>query len=290
MKIGAVYPQTEMNGDPAVLDAIGRAVEAIGYDHLLIYDHVAGAVHEGRVPPLTGPYDEKTPFHDPLVSLAYLAAATQRIGLATGVVILPQRQTLLVARQAADVDLLSGGRLRLGVGSGWNPVEYEGLGQDFHTRGERLSEQIPYLRRLWSEPVVDFKGKFDRLDRAGLVPRPKRVIPIWCGGFSEPAFRRAAKLADGFIFFEPVSNPLDGLAKVKRFLGEEGRASEDFGADLVLQSRRPGGAGESDADRVKRWQDAGGTHASVITLGLGFTSADQHIDHLAEVRAQLGSA
>ena len=290
MKIGAVYPQTEMNGDPAALDAIGRAVEAIGYDHLLIYDHVAGAVHEGRVPPLSGPYDEKTPFHDPLVSLAYLAAATQRIELATGVLILPQRQTLLVARQTADVDLLSGGRLRLGVGTGWNPVEYEGLGQDFHTRGARLNEQIPYLRRLWSEPVVDFKGKFDRLDRAGLVPRPKRMIPIWCGGFSEPAYRRAARLADGFIFFEPRDNPLEALGKVKRFLGEENRNAEDFGADLLFRSRKAGEAGASDADRVKRWQDAGGTHATVITLGLGFISADQHIDHLAEVRAKLGSA
>src|SRR5450755_2590226 len=201
MQIGVVYPQIELRGDADAVRRIGKAVEDLGFDHLLAYDHVLGAVHGGRRPPLIGPYTENDPFHDPFVLFAYLAGITQRIGFATGVLVLPQRQTALVARQAADVDLLSGGRLRLGVGVGWNHVEYEALGQDFGTRGARQEEQIELLRRLFTEPVVDFSGRFDRVDRAALVPKPTRSIPIWLGGSSEAAFDRAARLADGFIFF-----------------------------------------------------------------------------------------
>src|SRR5580704_8305341 len=165
MQIGVVYPQIELGGDPGAVRLIGRATEELGFDHLLAYDHVLGAVHAGRTPALTGPYTERDPFHDPLVMFAYLSAITERIGFATGILILPQRQTVLVARQAADVDLFSGGRLRLGVGIGWNYVEYEALGHEFRTRGARQEEQIGLLRRLFTEPVVDFAGRFDRLDR-----------------------------------------------------------------------------------------------------------------------------
>ena len=200
MQIGVVYPQTELRGDPGAVRRIGRAVEDLGFDHLLAYDHVLGAVHADRTPPLTGPYNEHDPFHDPFVMFAYLAGITERIQFATGVLILPQRQTALVARQAADVDLLSGGRLRLGVGIGWNPVEYEALGQDFRTRGARQEEQIGLLRRLFTEPVVDFSGRFDRIDRAALMPKPARRSrsgsAVLGGGLD-----RAARLADGFIFF-----------------------------------------------------------------------------------------
>ena len=199
MKIGAVYPQTELSGDPEAVRRIAASVEALGYDYLLAYDHVLGATHD-REPKLTGPYTERHPFHDPLVMFAHVAAIARRIELVTGVLILPQRQTVLVARQAADLDLLSGGRLRLGVGIGWNYVEYEALGQSFNTRGRREEEQIGLLRRLWTEPLVDFRGEFDRVNRAALNPRPRRAIPIWLGGFSEPAYRRGARLADGFIF------------------------------------------------------------------------------------------
>src|ERR1700691_298391 len=201
MQIGIVYPQNEAGGDPGGVRRIGRLVEERGFDHLLAYDHVLGAVHADRTPPLTGPYSEHDPFHDPLVMFAYLAGVTERIGFGTGILVLPQRQTALVARQAADVDLLSGGRLRLGVGVGWNYVEYQALGQDFHTRGARQEEQIELLRRLFTEPVVDFSGRFDRIDRAALVPKPTRPIPIWLGGSGDMAFDRAARLADGFIFF-----------------------------------------------------------------------------------------
>src|SRR5579859_3768844 len=225
MQIGAIYPQTELRGDPKALAAVGRAVETLGYDYLLMFDHVAGAVHEGRDPRLTGPYTEKHPFHDPLVSFAYLAGITSRIGFATGVLVLPQRQTVLVARQAADVDLVSAGRLRLGVGVGWNWVEYAALGQDFHTRGRRLDEQIGLLRRLWGASPLTFAGRFDQIDRAGLNPRPERQIPIYCGGYSEPAYRRAAKLADGFIFSGRLdTSALPGWTQIKDYLRAEGRS------------------------------------------------------------------
>src|SRR3954470_23014129 len=170
MQIGVVYPQIELGGDPAAVRRIGRAVEDLGFDHLLAYDHVLGAVHVDRTPPLTGPYTEHDPFHDPFVMFAYLAGITERIGFATGILILPQRQTALVARQAADVDLLSGGRLRLGVGVGWNYVEYEALGYNFRGRGRRQEEQIDVLRRLFTDPVVDFTGDFHRIDRVSLNP------------------------------------------------------------------------------------------------------------------------
>src|SRR4030088_1246578 len=160
MQIGVVYPQNELRGDPSAVRRIGRAVEDLGFDHLLAYDHVLGAVHADRTPPITGPYTEHAPFHDPFVMFAYLAGITERIGFATGILILPQRPTALVARQAADVDLLSGGRLRLGVGVGWNPVEYEALGQDFRTRGARSEEQIEVLRALWDEPLVTYRGRW----------------------------------------------------------------------------------------------------------------------------------
>src|SRR4029077_19378899 len=199
MEIGVVYPQIELGEDPNAVRRIGKAVEDLGFDYLLAYDHLLGAVHHDRTPPLPGPYTERDPFHDPLVMFGYLAGITERIGLATGVLVLPQRQTALVARQAADVDLLSAGRLRLGVGVGWNHVEYEALGQEFRGRGARQEEQIELLRKLFTDPLVDFSGRFHRVDRAALNPQPTRPIPIWLGGSSEAAFDRAARIADGFI-------------------------------------------------------------------------------------------
>jgi probable F420-dependent oxidoreductase len=294
MKIGAVYPQIELGGDPAALDEIGRAVEALGYEHILFYDHVVGAVHENRNPPLweRGPYTDKHPFHDPLVALAYLAGVTRRIGLVTGVLILPQRQTVLVAKQCTDVDLLSGGRLCVGVGSGWNYVEYDALGEDFKTRGDRLTEQIGYLRRLWSEPLLTFEGRFDRIDRANINPRPKRSIPIFCGGFSEPAYRRAAKLADGFIFGASVENSaLPGWTRVQELLKEAGRPVAGFGAHWLVQDDYARGPDpEVAVDSIRRWRDVGGTHCSVVTMGRRFTTAREHIDHLATMRRQLEAA
>jgi probable F420-dependent oxidoreductase len=285
MNIGVVYPQIELGGDPAAVRRIGRAVEDLGFDHLLAYDHVLGAVHADRTRRLTGPYTERDPFHDPFVMFAYLAGITERIGLATGILILPQRQTALVARQAADVDLLSGGRLRLGVGVGWNHVEYEALGQDFTTRGARQEEQIQLLRRLFSEPLVDFSGRFDRVDRAALTPKPARSIPIWLGGSGDKAFERAARLADGFIFFGGgIGHVVDAWERLRDRVRGLARPVEDFGGDYVVLPR--GGVGELTAE-ADSWREAGGTHLSVVTMGLGFDSVDAHIDYLASVAQAL---
>jgi probable F420-dependent oxidoreductase len=281
MQIGAVYPQTELRGDPTAVWRIGRSVEDLGFDHLLAYDHVLGAVHADRTPQLTGPYTEHDPFHDPFVMFAYLAGITERIQFVTGILILPQRQTALVARQAADVDLLSGGRLRLGVGVGWNHVEYEALGQDFHTRGARQEEQIELLHRLFTEPVVDFSGRFDRIDRASLVPKPARPIPIWLGGSSEAAFDRAARLADGFIFFGGgIDHAIDAWNQLRDRVRDVGRSVEDFGGDYVALPQ--GGVADLRAE-ADAWREAGGTHVSVVTMGLGLNSVDGHIDYLASV-------
>jgi probable F420-dependent oxidoreductase len=285
MQIGVVYPQIELGGDPEAVRRIGRATEDLGFDHLLAYDHVLGAVHDDRDPPLVGPYTERDPFHDPLVMFAHLAAMTERIGFVTGVVILPQRQTALVARQAADVDLLSGGRLRLGVGIGWNYVEYDALGQDFRTRGAREEEQIALLRRLWTEPVVDFTGRFDRVDRATIAPKPTRPIPIWLGGYGDAAYQRAARIGDGFIFGGRTENVIGAWDRIRDRVVEAGRPVESFGGECVVMSRQ---GPEAVAAKIAAWGDAGGTHATVLTMGLGIGSADGHIEYLAAVADVLG--
>jgi probable F420-dependent oxidoreductase len=286
MRIGVVYPQTELRGEPAAVGHIGRAVEELGFDHLLAYDHVLGAAQADRAVPLAGPYRERDPFHDPLVMFAYLAGVTERIELATGVLILPQRQTALVARQAADVDLLSGGRLRLGVGIGWSHVEYEALGQDFHTRGAREEEQIELLRRLFTEPVVDFAGRFDRIDRAALVPKPRRSIPIWLGGGSSAALDRAARMADGFVF---IGGDMDRTVDVWRRLRDRvrghQRSVDAFGGEYLLRPQDDTGRLVAEVDA---WRAAGGTHLSVISMGRGLDTADAHVAYIASVASALG--
>ena len=283
MKIGVVYPQIELGGDPEAVRRIGLATEALAYDHLLAYDHVVGATHD-REPKLWGPYTDNDPFHDPFVMFGFLAGITQKIELVTGVLILPQRQTVLVAQQAADVDLLSGGRLRLGVGVGWNYVEYDALGQDFGTRGARADEQIGFLRDLWTQPLVTFEGQFDSIDRGNIHPRPKKSIPIWIGGFSEPAFRRGGNYGDGFIFAGDLDGSIAGLDRVKHYLAEAGRSAEGYGADFVML--RATNVGDA-VDTLKRWEDAGGTHASVVTMGMGLTTIEHHIDYIEQVRAKI---
>jgi probable F420-dependent oxidoreductase len=286
MKIGVIYPQTELQGDPEAVRRIGLAAEELGFHHLLVYDHVLGATHD-REPKLGGPYTDQHPFHDPFVMLAYLAGITQRIELVTGILILPQRQTVLAARQAADVDLLSHQRLRLGVGLGWNYVEYDALGQDFHSRGKRIEEQVPLLRDLWTESLVEFQGAFDRIDRAALNPRPRRLIPIWFGGFEDVALRRAARLGDGVIFADATGNAFDRLSAMKQFLQEAGRPAEGFGLQCnMLQARSP----ETVVDTAARWRDAGGTHVAVLTMGQGFTTTDQHIDYMKRAGEALRTA
>lgn len=280
LEIGLVYPQIELGGEPDAVRRIGAAAEDLGYDHLLAYDHVLGAVHGDRDPELVGPYDEHDPFHDPFVLFAYLAGRTERLRFVSGIVILPQRQTALVARQAADLALLSGGRFRMGVGVGWNWVEYDALGQDFSTRGARADEQIELLRALWGGDVVDFDGRFDRVERAALVPTPTRGVPIWIGGFGEAALRRCAGVGDGFIFGGSTEHVAGMHTRLLELVDEAGRDREEVGAEAMVRS----GKGPDDvAAKVRAWAETGGTHASVITMGLGLGSADAHVDYAAQV-------
>lgn len=284
MKFGVVYPQTELGGDPEAVRKIGLATESLGFDYLLAYDHVLGAVHEHREPKLWGPYTERDPFHDPFVMFAYLAGITERIEFASGVIILPQRQTVLVAKQAADLDLLSNERFRLGVGVGWNYVEYDALGQDFSTRGRRADEQIEYLRTLWSDDIVEWTGEFDSIDRATLLPKPSRRIPIWIGGFSPAAFRRGAELGDGFIYTGDEKRVFDARADLMRIADSNGRDMTGFGHEWVgVRSGQPGAA----ADAAERWRELGGTHFASVSMGQGLDSIEAHLDYFGQIAERL---
>jgi probable F420-dependent oxidoreductase len=287
MRIGVVLPTCDIGTDPAAIRDFAQTAEGLGYDHIVIYDHVLGAVHAGREPKLLGPYDENDAFHEPFVLFAWLAGQTRRIELATGVLVLPQRQTALVAKQAAELALLSGGRLRLGVGTGWNWVEYESLGVPFGDRGRRLDEQIELLRRLWQEPLLDFRGKFHRVERAGLLPRPAQPIPIWLGGYTEVAIRRAARVGDGFLFGS-AAPPMQGLARrLLELVEAAGRPRASCGVETIV----PWGAGPDGWTKsIEQWRALGATHVSLRTLDrgmevlgepvAGFRSPRQHIDAL----------
>lgn len=284
MRIGAVLPQIEIAGDVGKVRTFAAAVDELGFDHLLGYDHVLGAQHADRDPELVGPYDEHDPFHDPLVLFAHLAALHPRLEYVTGILILPQRQTALAARQAADLALLAPGGVRLGVAVGWNWTEYDALGQDFAERGARLDEQIPLLRRLWRGGVVTATVGDEQFERMALVPAPGTPPEVWVGGYSEPAYRRGAALGDGFVFSGPSARATAGWERVCELLGEEGRDLDEMGADWCLRGDTPDGV----ADRVATWEEMGGSHATVVTLGLGFGGdVDAHIEHLAGVAAAL---
>src|SRR4051812_24776807 len=286
MQLGVVFPQTEIGNDPGAIRDYAQTAEGLGYHHLLAFDHVLGA-HPSRFPGGSGrAYTHETPFHEPFVLFGYLAAATSRLELVTGVLVLPQRQTALVAKQAAEVDLLSAGRLRFGIGIGWNAVEYEALGQDFGTRGKRSAEQIQLLRRLWTEQTVTFDGAFDKVTGAGLAPLPvQRPIPIWIGAASAPGYRRAGRLADGwFPMMEPGPQLDEALAKVARGAAEAGRDPAVIGMEARVSWQ---GDDDDAAARIAAWAEAGATHLSVNTMGAGLTSVDEHLDVLARMASSL---
>jgi probable F420-dependent oxidoreductase len=277
MKIGAVFPHLEIGSDPAILRDWAQTAEDLGYSHLLAYDHVLGAEHAGREPPLWGPYTEQSAFHEPFVLFGYFAAMTRRVELVTGVIILPQRQTALVAKQAAEIDILSGGRLRLGVGTGWNYVEYDSLGEDFANRGKRQEEQIEVLRTLWADPVIDYSGDYHRIERAGLKPLPGRQIPIWLGGFSDVAYRRAARMGDGFIFGGSIKDGLAGVEKIRGFLAEAGRDEAAFGIEAMVNY----GAGPDRwREDLEAWEAAGADYVSMRAMDAGLETPQDHIDAL----------
>ena len=275
MKVGVVFPQTELGGDVGAVRAYGQAVADLGYHHVLAYDHVLGAdpaVHA----PWAGPYDITTTFHEPLVMFGYLAAITD-LELVTGVIILPQRQTALAAKQAAEVDLLTGGRFRFGVGVGWNPVEYDALGQRFDRRGRRLDEQIELLRALWTTPSVSFEGTFDVVTGAGLAPLPvQRPIPIWFGGSSDAAYRRIGRLADGWF---PQIRPGDDLDRALSTIKDAAEAAGRSADGIGMEGRVTWDPQDSDrfARQVERWRATGATHLSINTMQTGQRRVEDHI-------------
>lgn len=285
MRVGVVFPQTELGGDPGAVRAYAQRLEELGYEHVLVYDHVVGAdpaVHTGW----NGPYDVHTTFHEPFVMFGYLAALTRTLELVTGVIILPQRQTALVAKQAAEVDLLSEGRLRLGVGIGWNAVEYEALNEDFSNRGKRSAEQIELLRKFWTEPTVTFDGRFHSVIGAGLAPLPvQRPIPVWIGAASEPGYRRAGRLADGWFPMMAPGPELDhARGVVEQAAAEAGRDPAAIG----MEGRVTWAGTDDDVlAGVTAWAAAGASHVSISTMGGGLASVDEHLTVLTRLAEAL---
>ncbi|GAA1641257.1 LLM class F420-dependent oxidoreductase [Kribbella alba] len=281
MKIGAVFPQLEIGTDPAMVRDWAETVEEVGYTHVVAYDHVLGASPDNR-PGWTG-YTDKSLFHEVFVLFGYLAAITTNLELVTGVVILPQRQTALVAKQAAEVDVLSGGRLRLGVGIGWNQVEYQALGVPFEKRGARLTEQVDVLRKLWAEPVISYQGKFHQIVEAGINPLPpRRTIPIWFGGTADAVLRRTGRIGDGWM---PQSPPDDeARARVERlraYTAEAGRNPAEVGIEARLTL---GSVPEKDWPAfAEGWRELGATHLGVNTMNMGLSKPEDHAAVLRDV-------
>jgi probable F420-dependent oxidoreductase len=285
MQIGVVFPQTEIGADVGAVRAYAQRAEELGFRHLLAYDHVLGAdpaVHEGW----NGPYNVETTFHEPLVLFGYLAAIT-RLELVTGIIILPQRQTALVAKQAAEVDLLAEGRFRFGIGLGWNRVEYEALGKDFASRGRRADEQVELLRRLWTERSVTFDGADEQVTGAGLAPLPvQRPIPVWFGAQSPAAYRRAGRLGDGWFPQVRPGPDLDAArAIVEQAAVEAGRDPAAIGMEGRVTWN---GDADKLVDHVSRWRQAGASHLSLNTMNTGLTSVDEHIGAIEQAAAALG--
>jgi len=284
MRIGVVFPQTEVGPTVGAVRTYGTGVEDLGYQHVLAYDHVVGADPEAHAP-WTGPYDVDTQFHEPFVLFGFLAGCTS-LELVTGITILPQRPTVLVAKQAAEVDLLARGGFRLGVGVGWNPVEYEALGQSFASRGRRIEEQVALLRRLWTERSVTFAGEFETVTAAGIAPLPvQRPIPVWFGGMSTPAYERMGRMADGWL---PMVQPGPTLDEARSVIA---RAAEAAGRDpdRIGMEGRVDWRGDLDdtLGRIEAWRAAGATHLTVNTMGAGLGTVDAHLEVLARIAGRL---
>jgi probable F420-dependent oxidoreductase len=277
MRIGVVFPQTEIGADPYYIKDFAQTAEELGFAHILAYDHVIGANPASR-PGWKPPYSHLDIFHEPFVLFSYLAGVTTKIELVTGVIILPQRQTVLVAKQAAALDVLSGGRLRFGIGIGWNPVEYEALGEDFQNRGRRSEEQIEVLRRLWTQELVNFEGRWHKITDAGIKPLPvQRPIPIWFGGGDERALSRLAKLGDGwFPLLGPDEKCRAAIEKIRGFAKEAGRDPNAIGIEGRISYGQ--GAPETWTRDLQSWNSLGATHVSFNTMKAGLNSPSAHIE------------
>lgn len=277
MQIGVTFPQLEITADPVAVRDYAQAAEEIGYAHILAYDHVLGADTTNR-PDWRGPYSTASLFHEPFVLFGYLAGVTRRIGFVPGVIILPQRQTALVAKQAAEVDVLSGGRFRLGVGIGWNTVEYEALGEEFDNRARRSEEQIAVLRLLFTEPAITFHGRYHQITEAGLNPMPvQRPIPIWIGGSVEATLRRTATMGDGwFPQGLPTPEMADSIARLREYTRAAGRDPDSVGIEARVSVARK--SPDEWRREVEGWRAIGATHLAVNTMGAGLPDPAAHIE------------
>lgn len=277
MQTGAILPQTEIGADPADIRRYAESVERMGYKHILVYDHVLGADPAHR--PGWNRYTHRDMFHEVFVLFGYLAAFTS-LELVTGVLVLPQRQTALVAKQAAEVDVLSGGRLRLGVGVGWNDVEYEALGESFRNRGRRLEEQVRLLRELWTHEVLDFQGEYHRVTAAGINPLPvQRPIPVWMGGRADAVLQRIGRMGDGwFPQMPPSDTARDMVERLRQYASEAGREPSSIGIEARINISR--GGPDLWRSETEGWRELGATHIGVNTMGAGFDGVEQHLDAL----------
>jgi probable F420-dependent oxidoreductase len=287
MKIGVVFPQTEFPPDAMAVRDYAQVVEGLGYQHIHAYDHVLGA-NPDRPGGWTGPYTHEDPFFEPFVLFSYLAGLTQTIEFATGILILPQRQTALVAKQAATLDVMSNGRFRLGVGNGWNEVEYIALNENFHNRGRRIEEQVNLLRQLFTQPLVSFHGRYHEVPDAGILPMPvQQPIPIWFGGTHENVIQRMVQLGDGWMLnirtFEQIKSSLD---KLRAQLNKAGRDPATFGIDLRLNMSLV--QADQWVSHVQTYQQLGATHLTVNTMGCGFSTPSAHIEALEDFSKRLG--
>ena len=277
MRLGAIFPQTEIGADPSAIKDFAQAAEDLGYDHILVFDHVLGADQTKR-DSWDRPYNIDDMFHEPFVLFGYLAGITEKIEFTTGVLILGQRQTGLVAKQAAEVDVLTGGRLRLGIGIGWNDVEYEALGQSFSNRGRRSEEQIDLLRMLWTKESVNFEGRYHKVSDAGINPLPiQRPIPIWLGGGEDRVIQRIGKMADGwFPQFQPNSAGQEKIGIMREAAVNAGRDPKAIGIEGRVSLATDD---QSDWEKIgASWDEIGATHFSINTMKAGLKGPDQHIE------------
>jgi probable F420-dependent oxidoreductase len=288
MRFGIVFPQTEIGTDPAVIRDFAQTAEALGYHHILAYDHVIGANPASR-PGWRPAYTNKDSFHEPFVLFGYLAGITRSLEFTTGIIILPQRQTVLVAKQAAALDVLSGGRLRLGVGIGWNPVEYEALGEDFKNRGRRSEEQVEVMRKLWTNELVTYEGQWHKITDAGLNPLPvQRPIPIWFGGSDDRALRRLARLGDGWF---PLMGPDDtcrvSIEKIANYAREAGRDPKSIGIEgrVAIAGKSP----EELKKEIDSWKNLGATHLAVNAMKAGLATPAAHVEAIRRFHAATGA-
>ena len=280
MEIGAVFPHNEIGTDPQAIKDYAQGVEDLGVTHLLIYDHVLGADRD-RPGGFEGPYDKDVAFHEPFTTFAFVAAVTKNLDMITTVMILPQRQTVLVAKQAAELAILSNNRFKLGIGVGWNTVEYTGLNENFKNRGKRQEEQVELMRLLWESEVLEYKGDYHHIDKASINPRPSKSVPIWFGGGAPQLIERCADLGDGWI---PLMGPIEAARKTLATIIEKRESKglnwDNFG--VQAQAQYAGGDAERWNKHAEKWRNLGASHIAIATHNAEPTNVDGHLGRIKE--------